>query len=78
MKSSITSLQPQAVWKHFDAICRIPHPSGHLDAIADYIINFGQSLGLETIHDKAGNVLIRKPATPGMEDRKPVDRKSVV
>lgn len=72
MKSSITSLQPQAVWKHFDAICRIPHPSGHLDAIADYIINFGQSLGLETIHDKAGNVLIRKPATPGMEDSKPV------
>lgn len=72
MDSKITSLQPQAVWKHFQAICQIPRPSGHLDKITEYIMGVGRSLGLETIHDKAGNVIIRKPATPGMENRKPV------
>lgn len=72
MKSEITTLQPEAVWRHFNAICKIPRPSGHLVGITQYIMNFGNTLGLETILDKAGNVLIRKPATPGMENRKPV------
>ena len=72
MDSKITSLQPQAVWKHFHAICQIPRPSGHLEKITEYIMGVGHSLGLETILDKAGNVIIRKPATPGMENRKPV------
>ncbi len=72
MENKITSLQPQLVWKHFDAICQIPHPSGHLDKITEYVMGVGRSLGLETILDKAGNVIIRKPATPGMENRKPV------
>ncbi len=72
MENKITSLQPQLVWKHFDAICRIPHPSGHLDKITEYVMGVGRSLGLETFLDKAGIVIIRKPATPGMENRKTV------
>lgn len=72
MDNKITSLQPQAVWKYFNAICQVPRPSGHLDKITEYIMSVGRSLGLETILDKAGNVIIRKPATPGMENRKPV------
>lgn len=65
MDNKITSLQPQAVWKYFNAICQVPRPSGHLDKITEYIMGVGRSLGLETILDKAGNVIIRKPATPG-------------
>lgn len=72
MKSEIETLQPEAVWRHFSAICKIPHPSGHLEKITQYILDFGKNLGLETVLDEAGNVLIRKPATPGMENRKPV------
>ena len=72
MKSEIETLQPEAVWRHFSAICKIPRPSGHLEKITQYILDFGKNLGLETVLDKAGNVLIRKPATPGMENRKPV------
>lgn len=72
MKTEIATLQPEAVWRHFSAICNIPRPSGHLDKITRYIMDFGSSLGLETIRDEAGNVLIRKPATPGMEERKPI------
>lgn len=72
MKSEIAALQPEAVWRHFNAICKIPRPSGHLEKITQYILDFGKNLGLETVLDEAGNVLIRKPATPGMENRKPV------
>ena len=61
MDNKITSLQPQAVWKYFNAICQVPRPSGHLDKITEYIMGVGRSLGLETILDKAGNVIIRKP-----------------
>ena len=57
----ITNLHPQAVWQRFYEITQIPHPSGHTQAIADYVVNFGKKLGLETLRDEAGNVLIRKP-----------------
>ena len=63
MDNKITSLQPQAVWKYFNAVCQVPRPSGHLDKITEYIMGVGRSLGLETILDKAGNVIIRKPAS---------------
>lgn len=69
---TILQLAPQNVWKHFYALTRIPRPSGHCDQVADYLLNFGKSLGLDACLDDAGNVIIRKPATPGMEDRKGV------
>jgi len=66
---SITSLKPESVWNHFSKLTEIPHPSGYCKEIADYVENFGKSLGLETLRDKIGNVCIRKPATKGYENR---------
>ena len=65
--ANISELQPQLLWKHFQKICSIPHPSYHTDALSEYIINFGKSLGYETRTDKTGNILIRKPSSPGYE-----------
>lgn len=65
--NSIESLAPHKLWKHFYAISQIPHPSGHCGPIRDFLVSFGQGLALETLVDEAGNVLFRKPATPGME-----------
>lgn len=69
MAQELTNLNPQAIWKYFAQICSIPHPSGHTAMIADYLMEAGKALGLETYRDKADNVIIRKPATPGMENR---------
>ncbi|MDD4383616.1 MAG: aminoacyl-histidine dipeptidase [Bacteroidales bacterium] len=70
MSNSITNLEPKIVWKHFHSLTQIPRPSKHEKAAVDFVINFGKKLGLETIVDEVGNVIIRKPATAGMENRK--------
>ncbi|KHT64082.1 aminoacyl-histidine dipeptidase [Photobacterium gaetbulicola] len=70
--SEISQLSPQPVWQFFDQICSIPHPSKHEEALAQHIIQFAQGEGLEVRRDAVGNVFIKKPATPGMEDRKGV------
>ena len=70
--STILELAPQNVWKHFYELTRIPRPSGHVEQITEYLVNYGKGLGLESFVDEAGNVIIRKPATPGMENRKGV------
>lgn len=70
--SDLLNLKPAGVWKNFDAICSIPHPSGQPEAITKFLTDFGLKLGLETVVDETGNVMIRKPATPGMEDCKGV------
>ncbi len=67
--NTIAELSPVEVWKHFYALTQIPRPSKFEQAAADYILEFGKSLGLESIKDEIGNIIIRKPATPGMEDR---------
>jgi dipeptidase D len=72
MSNDISDLQPREVWKHFQSLTEIPHPSGHEEKIRDFIAGFGKKLGLETIVDAVGNVIIRKPATAGMENRKGV------
>lgn len=69
---TIESLEPQNVWKHFYALTRVPRPSGFLKPVQEFLLNFGKSLKLESFLDEAGNVIIRKPATPGMENRKGV------
>lgn len=61
------NLEPKAVWESFYQLTQIPRPSGKRKQIADFFVNYGKSLGLETLQDEIGNVLIRKPATPGME-----------
>lgn len=68
--SEIRNLEPKAIWENFQNICNIPHPSKHEEAIIAFTKKFGEDLGLETIVDEVGNVIIKKPATPGMENRK--------
>lgn len=70
--STILQLDPQNVWKHFYSLTQIPRPSGHMDKITAFLLHFGKELGLESFVDEVGNVIIRKPATPGMENRKGV------
>lgn len=70
MGKEICNLEPKALWENFYNMCQIPHPSKHEDKIRAFLVDFGKGLGLETTVDKVGNVIIRKPATPGMENRK--------
>lgn len=72
MSNEISKLTPVEVWENFYELTRIPRPSHHEDQVRKFIADFGKGLGLETIQDEAGNVIIRKPATAGMEKRKGV------
>ena len=69
MDKNLTALKPALVWKHFAQIVHIPRPSGHEEAIRQYIIDFAKAQGLEWKEDKAHNVYVRKPASEGMENR---------
>jgi len=70
MSKEIVSLEPKAVWENFYKLTQVPRPSKKEEKIQAFMVNFGKSLGLVTEKDSVGNVLIRKPATPGMENRK--------
>ena len=72
MGNILGNLKPEAVWNHFEEICKYPRPSRKEDKIAGYIISVGQRNNLETLRDEFGNVLIRKPATQGKENLTPV------
>lgn len=65
-------LQPQAVFDYFLQICKIPHGSKNESEISAFLQNFGKELGYETIADSVGNVLVKKPAYPGFENRKTI------
>jgi len=67
---NITDLNPKNVWGHFYSLTQIPRPSKKEEKAILFLENFGKNLGLETIKDELGNIIIRKPATPGMENRK--------
>lgn len=71
-KNDICQLQPTAVWQNFQKLTQVPRPSGKKEAIGQFMVNYGKSLGLETLQDEIGNVLIRKPAYPGYENHKGV------
>ncbi len=72
MAKEITQLQPQVVWNYFYDLTQIPRPTGHTKAASDYVANVGKKLGLKTVVDEVGNVLITKPASAGLENRKVV------
>lgn len=72
MSAEIKTLAPQSVWSYFYDLTQIPRPTGHMDGVTKYMLAFGNELGLETKQDEAGNILIRKPATPGFENSKTV------
>ena len=68
--NEILNLQPQCIWKNFYALTQVPRPSGHLEKIQQFLLDFGKQAGVETFKDPAGNIVFRKPATAGMENRK--------
>lgn len=70
--SELSTLSPQPLWDIFAKICSIPHPSHHEEVLASHILSWASEKGLFAQRDAVGNILIRKPATKGMEDRKPV------
>lgn len=72
MNKELNTLKPELLWKYFIEILEIPRPSKKEEKITAYLLNFGNQHNLETLQDKIGNVLIRKSATPGMENRQSV------
>lgn len=69
MKEDIRLLEPKMLWNNFYELTRIPRPSGFMESIQDFMYKFGISLGLQTVKDETGNIIIRKPASPGMENK---------
>lgn len=69
MNKDILQLEPRAMWKHFTDLNAVPRPSKKEERVIAFMQDFGNSLGLETLVDQTGNVIIKKPASPGMEDR---------
>jgi len=69
---SVRNLEPQLIWNHFEDLNAVPRPSKKEERIRQFMVDFGNNLGLETIVDKIGNVIIKKPATAGMENRETV------
>ncbi|NVK52715.1 MAG: aminoacyl-histidine dipeptidase [Flavobacteriaceae bacterium] len=72
MNSEIRNLEPKAVWNNFTDLNAVPRPSKKEEKVIAFMVDFGKKLNLETVVDKVGNVIIKKPATPGMENRKTV------
>jgi dipeptidase D len=70
--SALSSLYPQPLWQWFAQICAIPHPSKHEHALSQHIQAWARDKGLSVLEDKAGNLIIKKPATTGFENRKTV------
>ncbi len=70
MTKVLNNLKPALLWEVFEDICGIPHPSKHEDALRAYVIAFANKHGLESHVDEIGNVILRKAATPGMENKK--------
>jgi len=65
-------IEPKPVWQYFEALNAVPRASKKEEQVIQFMLDFGARLKLETIQDKVGNVIIRKPATPGMDNRKTV------
>jgi dipeptidase D len=72
MSQEIRNLEPKALWNKFADLNAVPRPSKKEERVIEFMKNFGNNLGLETFEDEIRNVIIRKPATPGMENRKAI------
>jgi dipeptidase D len=72
MSNEIRSLEPRAVWNNFADLNAVPRPSKKEDKVRRLMVGFGENLNLETIVDPVGNVIIKKPASEGMENRKTI------
>lgn len=71
-KMEYSQLEPKVIWKNFEALNSVPRPSKKEEKVIQFIKEFGENLGLPTTVDEVGNVIITKPATPGMENRTPI------
>jgi dipeptidase D len=72
MSKEIRQLEPKALWNHFSDLNAVPRPSKKEERVIQFVVDFGKKLNLETEVDSVGNVILRKPATPGFENRKTV------
>ncbi len=70
--SEIKNLKPEAIWRNFHLLTQVPRPSGHLEKVQNLLLEFAKNAGVEAFLDPAGNVVMKKPASPGMENRKGV------
>ena len=70
--ADIKNLKPEEIWRNFDKLTQVPRPSGHLEKIQAFLLQWAKEAGVEAFQDPAGNIVMRKPATPGMENRKGV------
>ncbi|MBO6187430.1 MAG: aminoacyl-histidine dipeptidase [Prevotella sp.] len=70
--NEITKLNPTCIWKNFYALTQVPRPSGHVEKVQQFLLDFGKQAGVEAFLDPAGNIVYRKPASAGMEQRKGV------
>ena len=68
----VRELEPKAVWNHFEDLNAVPRPSKKEERVRAFMIEFGKKLGLVTLEDATGNIIIKKPASAGMENRKTV------
>ena len=65
----IKNLQPECIWRNFDALTQVPRPSGHLDKVQQFLLDFAKRVGVEAFKDEANNIVMRKPASEGMENK---------
>lgn len=72
MTTEIRNLKPECIWRHFHALTQVPRPSGHLEKVQQFLLDFAREAGIEAFEDPARNIVMRKPASPGMEGRKGV------
>ncbi len=70
--SEIKDLQPECVWRNFYDLTQVPRPSGHLEKVQQFLLDFAKKVGVEAFKDSANIIVMRKPASPGMENRKTV------
>ncbi len=66
---TIKELDPQIIWRNFYLLTQVPRPSGHLEKIQQFLLSWAEEHGIEAFKDNAENIVMRKPATPGMENR---------
>ncbi len=72
MSSEIRALEPKQLWNKFADLNEVPRPSKKEERVIKFMKDFGNNLGLETLEDEVGNVIIKKSASSGMDDRKPI------
>ena len=72
MNNEIRNLKPECIWRNFDALTEVPRPSGHLEKVQQFLLDFGKKVGVEVFKDEGNNIVMRKPASAGMENRKGV------